>query len=79
MQFIKSFDIWSTAPETLKTMQTGQHVYAGNITQQGIYIRTKPNGIIVVAWQGNIKRYAKHERKAYVRALIDYSKGLRHV
>ncbi len=77
MKFTKAFDVWSTAPDILKTMQTGQHVYAGCVTQKGIYIGTKPSGVIVVAWFDNIRKYAKHDKKAYIRTLINYSKGAR--
>jgi hypothetical protein len=72
MLFIKSFDVWSTSAKVLKTMQPGQHVYAGDVSQKGIYCGIKKSGTIVVAWRHNIQ--SRNDKKGYVRSLINYAK-----
>ena len=72
MKYISAFNIWNIPNELIKYIQPGQWVYAGNKDNKGIYQGIKKNGIIVVAWKGNIDN--KPNKREYIKALRDYSK-----
>lgn len=72
MKYIKAFDIWNIPHELIRYIQPGQNIYAGNKDNKGIYQGIKKNGIIVVAWQGNINN--KPNKREYIKSLRDYAK-----
>ena len=73
MKYINAFNIWNIPQELIKYIQPGQHVYAGNKDNKGIFQGIKSNGIIVVAWQGNINN--KKNKREYINKLRDYAKS----
>jgi hypothetical protein len=73
MKYINSFDIWNIPNELIKYIQPGQHVYAGTKDNKGIYQGIKKNGIIVVAWKGNIDN--KKNKREYINKLRNYAKS----
>lgn len=73
MKYIKSFNIWNIPQELIRHIQPGQHVYAGDKSNKGIFQGIKSNGIIVVAWQGNINN--KKNKREYINTLRKYAKS----
>jgi hypothetical protein len=73
MKYIQAFNIWDIPNEFIKYIQPGQWVYAGDKDNKGIYQGIKNNGIIVVAWQGNINN--KPNKREYIKALRHYAKS----
>ena len=73
MKYIKAFNIWNIPNELIRYIQTGQWVSAGDKSNKGIFQGIKKNGIIVVAWQGNINN--KPNKREYIKALRDYAKS----
>lgn len=73
MKYIQAFNIWNIPQELIKYIQPGQHVYAGDKSNKGIYQGIKSNGIVVVAWQGNINN--KKNKREYINKLRDYAKS----
>lgn len=78
MKFSKTVDIYKLSREEVAKLQPGQWVIAGESDNprehRGTFCGVKPNGIVVVAWQGNARR-ADGGSKEYRRALMDYAKG----
>ena len=72
MRYLKSFDIWATSEDVLKTIQVGQHVYAGDVRQKGIYCGIKKSGVIVVAWHNNVQKW--NDKRGYIKTLVNYAK-----
>lgn len=73
MKYIKSFNIWNIPNELIKYIQPGQHVYAGDKDNKGIFQGVKSSGIIVVAWKGNINN--QKNKKEYINKLRIYAKS----
>lgn len=73
MKYIQAFNIWNIPQELIRYIQPGQWVYAGNKSNKGIFQGIKSNGIIVVAWKGNIDN--KPDKREYIKALRDYAKS----
>jgi hypothetical protein len=73
MKYIQAFNIWNIPNELIRYIQPGQWVYAGTKDNKGIYQGIKKNGIIVVAWKGNIDN--KPNKKEYIKTLRDYAKS----
>lgn len=73
MKYIKSFNICNIPQELIRHIQPGQHVYAGDKSNKGIFQGIKSNGIIVVAWKGNIDN--KTNKRAYIERLRIYAKS----
>lgn len=72
MKYIQAFNIWNIPHELIQYIQPGQHIYAGNKDNKGIFQGIKKTGIIVVAWKGNIDNQSN--KREYIRKLRDYSK-----
>lgn len=75
MQYTKPVDIWSASRGQMMTMQPGQWVYAGNKTDNGMFMGIRPGGTVVVAWRNNIASHGRN-RLAYIRSLRQYAKGV---
>ena len=73
MRYIQAFNIWNIPQELIQYIQPGQWIYAGDKSNKGIYQGIKSNGIIVVAWQGNINN--KPNKREYIKTLRDYAKS----
>jgi len=73
MKYIQAFNIWNIPDELIRHIQPGQHVYAGDKDNKGIYQGIKSNGIIVVAWKGNIDN--KRNKREYINKLRNYAKS----
>lgn len=72
MKFQPSFDIWQVPVDLLKYVQAGQHVYAGEKSNTGVFLGVKKSGTVVVAWKGNMKGRVY---QAYLKSLRMYAKG----
>tara|TARA_R110000868_G_scaffold261799_1_gene519951 strand:- start:312 stop:533 length:222 start_codon:yes stop_codon:yes gene_type:complete len=70
MKYQKSFNIWNMSKSDIAKIQPGQWVYAGNKSDNGIFLGIKPSGTIVCAWYKNAKQ---REYKSYIRTLRDYA------
>lgn len=72
MKFQHSFDIWQVPVDLLKYVQAGQHIYAGEKSNTGVFLGVKKSGTVVVAWKGNMKGRVYQE---YLKSLRSYAKG----
>ena len=73
MKYIHPFNIWDIPNELIRYIQPGQHIYAGDKSNKGIFQGIKKTGIIVVAWKGNIDN--KPNKREYIKTLRDYAKS----
>lgn len=73
MKYQPALNIWKLTGAQRASLQPGQWVYAGNPSDKGIWLGTKPSGTEVVAWYGNARSHKSY--KAYVRSLRDYALG----
>ncbi len=73
MKFTARFDIWTMPVSQLRTIQPGQHVYAGDRSTLGVFLGVKPSGSVVVAWKGNMQAHTS--QRGYIRTLRNYAKG----
>jgi hypothetical protein len=74
MQYQPAFNIWEIPHALMRHIQPGQHVYAGTTDNKGVFLGVKKrSGIVVVAWQGNIKNHGN--RADYLQTLRNYAKG----
>jgi hypothetical protein len=73
MKYIQAFNIWNIPNELVRYIQPGQWIYAGDKSNKGIFQGIKSNGIIVVAWKGNIDN--KPNKRAYIQRLRIYAKS----
>jgi hypothetical protein len=75
LNFVKAFNIWDLPVESLAAIvRPGQWVYAGDRDSMGRFLGVKRNGIVVVAWRENARRYPDG-KKAYYRQLRNYALG----
>ena len=76
-RYMKALDIHAANPNTL---QPGQWVFAGHddgakAASRGRFVGVRPNGCIVVAWQGNARAWRKNSEgtQGYYSAMRDYA------
>lgn len=72
MKYTKPVNIWNLPEGEINRLQPGQWVYAGEPDNMGRFCGVKSNGIVVVAWVGNMRNHK--DRKGYLRTLFDYAK-----
>jgi hypothetical protein len=73
MKYQASFDIWQVPVDLLSYVQAGQHIYAGEKSNTGVFLGVKKSGTVVVAWKGNMKGRVY---QAYLKSLRIYAKGV---
>ena len=72
MKYQKAVNVWTLPEESLKRLQVGQWVYAGEKSNKGIWCGITSRGVKVVAWSGNIE--GQKDPDQYIRTLINYAK-----
>lgn len=70
MKYQKALNIWALSDNEIKNLQPGQWIYAGEISNKGIFLGNVISGSIVCAWYKNAKQ---REYKSYIRTLRDYA------
>ena len=71
MKYQKSMNIWNMSDSERAKLQPGQWVYAGDKSNNGIFLGIRESGSVVCAWYQNAK--CAREYKAYIRILRDYA------